>query len=197
MFRLSFLVLSLVVSGLIVFWAAPIILNGSADPIWQKTFLGQESAGLKELLEEKKILNEALINADKIKDKIAELNRAEESISAEDLAKLEKFIPDHIDNINLIIDVNNIAFRHGLSLKDVKVREAEARATQSTPLTGQNQISETFISFSVAGDYAALISFLDGLANSLRVADVTNLSFSVDNIGVNQYNFEVKTYWVK
>lgn len=206
MARLIFIILSLILSGFIVFSAGGVILNGSTDPTMQKIFLGNNSQGLKQLLAQRDTLNEALTNAGKLKTKIASLEQAEKSISPEDLAKLDKFIPDHIDNINLIIDINNIAETQGMTIKNVKVRsgtegrednsELEGLSTEE-PATGRNTIADTYLSFSIEGDYEDLLGFLENLANSLRVADVTSLSFSVDDKGNNQYNFEIKTHWVK
>jgi len=207
MSRLIFIILSLVASGLIIFSAGGIVWNGSSDTLWQKVFLSNQSAGLTQLLAEKKTLNEALQNAEKLKGKIASLEQAQKSISAEDLSKLDKFIPDRIDNINLILDINNIAAKQGMTIKNVKVRsglEEQPAGDQTGDNSmgnvagaSQDKIAETFLSFSVSGDYESLLSFLDNLANSLRVADVTSLAFAVDDKGVNQYNFELKTYWVK
>jgi hypothetical protein len=206
MARLIFIVLSLILSGFIVFYAGGVILNGSTDSTMQNIFLGKNPQGLKQLLAQKGTYNEALTNAGKLKDKIDTLEQAQKSISPEDLAKLDKFIPDHIDNINLIIDINNIAETEGMTIKDVKVRSGdkgseansalEGLSTEATA-SGRNTIASTYLSFSVVGDYEALLGFLDNLANSLRVADVTSLSFSVDDKGENQYNFEIKTHWVK
>jgi|GEM_PF-804840 Tfp pilus assembly protein PilN len=206
MARLIFIIISLILSGVIVFSAGSVVLNGSSDPTMQGIFLGDKPQGLKKLLAEKQMLNEALTNAAKLKDKIASLEQAEKNISTEDLAKLDKFIPDHIDNINLIIDINNIAETQGMTIKNVKVRSGSDTGGANNDLEGlstnvsaasQNIIADTYLSFSVAGDYESLLNFLDNLANSLRVADVTSLSFSVDDKGVNQYNFEIKTHWVK
>lgn len=204
MTRLVFIVVSLLASVLIVFSAGGVVRGGSTDPLMQKIFLGGHAEGLNQLLADKKKLNEAITNAEKLKSKIASLEQAEKSISQEDLDKLDKFIPDHIDNINLIIDINNIAERQGMTIKNVKVRSGledsgatGAEAAASVAASGQNIIAETFLSFSVSGDYQSLLNFLDSLANSLRVADVSSLSFTVDDKGVNQYNFEIKTYWVK
>lgn len=207
MTRLLLIILSLIASGLAVFSAGGAILNGGSDTLIQQLFNQTEGQGLNQLLAQKKILNDAISNAEQLKGKIAGLEQAQKAIKPEDLAKLDKFIPDHIDNINLIIDINNIATRQGMTIKNVKVRggledeEAAAKnglATESgIASTGQNKIAETFVSFSVAGSYDSLLKFLDDLSNSLRVADVTSLSFSVDDKGVNQYNFEIKTFWVK
>lgn len=205
MTRLILIILSLVLSGLIVFSAGGVVWGGSTDPLIQKIFLGGKAEGLTQLLSDKKTLNEAITNAEKLKSKIAKLEESQKNIKQEDLDKLDKFIPDHIDNINLIIDINNIAERHGMTIKNVKVRSgledagavlSEGKAS-SIAASGQNTIAETFLSFSVSGDYESLLNFLDSLANSLRVADVTSLSFTVDDKGINQYNFEIKTYWVK
>ena len=207
MSRLIFIIISLILSGLIIFSAGGIVLNGSSDSLMQGIFLGGHPEGLNQLLADKKTLNDAIANAEKLKSKITGLEQAEKNIKPEDLAKLDKFIPDHIDNINLIIDINNIATRQGMTIKNVKVRSGLDESGNSVPssgavadtvaASGQNQIAETYLSFSVSGDYNSLLSFLDGLANSLRVADVTSLSFTVDDKGINQYNFELKTYWVK
>ncbi len=206
MTRLILILVSLALSGLIIFSAGGIVWGGSADPLMQKIFLGGQAEGLNQLLADKKVLNSAITNAEKLKSKIASLEQAEKSIAPQDLAKLDKFIPDHIDNINLIIDINNIAARQGMIIKDVKVHSGldDVGATSapesdvaSAASSGKNIIAETYLSFSVTGDYQSLLSFLDSLAGSLRVADVTALSFTVDDKGINQYNFEIKTYWVK
>jgi Tfp pilus assembly protein PilN len=204
MTRLILIIVSLVLSGLIVFSAGGVVWNGSADATMQSIFLGGKSEGLTQLLVDKKNLNEAIANAEKLKSKISQLEQTQKSIKPEDLDKLDKFIPDHIDNINLIIDINNIAERHGMTIKNVKVRSGlEEGAVPADGIgsdvaaSGQNTIAETFLSFSVSGDYESLLNFLDSLANSLRVADVSSLSFTVDDKGINQYNFEIKTYWVK
>lgn len=204
MTRLIFIVLSLVVSVLIIFGAGNAVLNGSSSALMQQILLGNTNEGLKTLLAEKAQLNEAISNARALDAKIDKLTEAKNNISQGDLAKLDKFIPSHIDNVNLIIDINNIATRHGMIIKNVKVRSGNEEGNPDSQasdrlsvVSSQNKIADTYLSFSVTGNYDSLLGFLDSLADSLRVADVNSLSFSVDSKGVNQYNFEVKTYWVK
>lgn len=173
-------------------------MKGGSDSVWA-FLLGTDKVGLNELLVERANLNQALANADRIKNKILDLQKAESSISAEDLDKLNKFIPSYIDNVNLLIDINNIAIKRGMTIKNVKVRSDSKRpetATASANL-GQTGILPAYMSFSITGNYETLVGFVDDLASSLRVIDPVSLSFSVDEKGVNQYNFEVKTYWVK
>ncbi|MFA6254178.1 MAG: type 4a pilus biogenesis protein PilO [Candidatus Paceibacterota bacterium] len=199
MSKLIFSIFCLVVSVVLVFSAGSAILNGGSDSPWS-FLLGENNKGLNELLAERASLNQALANADRIKNKIVDLQKIESSISADDLDKLNKFIPSHVDNVNLIIDVNNIAAKQGVIIKNVQVRSTPDSSTSGAPvetLSNQKGILPTYMTFSVSGNYQVLTSFLDDLANSLRVVDPSSLSFAVDEKGLNQYNFEIKTYWVK
>lgn len=62
---------------------------------------------------------EALQKAQEMRTLRDELLAKRKSFSANDVAKLERILPDNVDNIRLIIDINNIAVRHSLSLTDV------------------------------------------------------------------------------
>lgn len=204
MSRLLFIILALIISVWAVFGAGAAILNGSDGSFSQQVLLGNTNQGLKALLAEKKELNEAISNARALDSKIEELTEVRNNIKPEDITRLDKFIPSRIDNVNLVIDINNIASRHGMLIKNVKV-ETGGGEENKIPVSvdrlevasSENVIADTSLSFSVSGNYQSLLSFLDDLANSLRVADVTSLAFSVDDKGTSQYDFQIKTYWVK
>jgi Tfp pilus assembly protein PilO len=191
-------------SAVLVFSAGSAVMNGVDSSSVYFSLLGgkvgdEKQMGLTELLAEKDKYKQALANAERIKTKIIDLQKVESSISQEDLAKLNKFIPSHIDNVNMLIDVNNIAAKQGMTIKNVRIRSTADSASGSSEsvLSGPTGILPTYMSFSVSGNYQTLTNFLDDLANSLRVVDPVSLSFAVDEKGLNQYNFEVKTYWVK
>lgn len=197
MSKLIFSLFCLILSAVLVFSAGSAVMQGGADSVWA-FLLGADKVGLNQLLIERGNLNQALANADRIKNKILDLQKAENSISAEDLDKLNKFIPSYIDNVNLLIDINNIAIKRGMTIKNVKVRDSKRPETAAASASlSQTGILPAYMSFSITGNYETLVGFLDDLASSLRVIDPVSLSFSVDEKGVNQYNFEVKTYWVK
>ena len=194
MAKLIFAILCLIISATLVFSAGGAVLNGGANSIWD-FLLGDNTVGLKDLLTQRTNLNQTLADINGIEAKILELQQIKSSISQEDLDKLEKFIPNHVDNVNLIIDINNIAAKQGMALKNVRVQSTAGSG--GSKAVSSSGIQPTFMSFSVTGNYQTLIKFLDGLANSLRVVDPVSLSFAVDEKGLNQYNFEIKTYWVK
>jgi len=194
MAKLIFAILCLIISATLVFSAGGTVLNGGANSVWD-FLLGDNSVGLKDLLTQRANLNQTLADINGIKAKILEFQKIKSQISEADLEKLDKFIPNHVDNVNLIIDINNVATKQGLALKNVRVQSATDSSGSKTISPGG--IQSTLMSFSVIGNYQTLMKFLDGLANSLRVVDPVSLSFAVDEKGLNQYNFEIKTYWVK
>ena len=197
MSKLIFSVFCLIISAVLVFSAGGAILNGGANSLWAP-LLGENPKGLNELLTEKASYNKTLADIGRIKTKLVDLQKIQSSISQTDLDKLNKFIPSHIDNVNLIIDVNNIAAKQGMTIKNVRVGgTTNSTGATDSSLSSPNGILPATMSFSVSGNYQTLLGFLDDLANSLRVVDPVSLSFAVDEKGLNQYNFEIKTYWVK
>ncbi|MFA5000786.1 MAG: type 4a pilus biogenesis protein PilO [Candidatus Paceibacterota bacterium] len=192
--KLIFAILCLIISAILVFSAGGAVLNGGSNSVWA-FLLGDNTVGIKDLLAQRTNLNQTLADINGIKAKILELQQIKNSISKTDLDKLDKFIPNHVDNVNLIIDINNIAAKQGMTLKNVRVQSTAG--SSGSKVTSPSGIQPTFMSFSVTGNYQTLMKFLDGLANSLRVVDPASLSFAVDEKGLNQYNFEIKTYWVK
>ncbi|MCX6712401.1 MAG: type 4a pilus biogenesis protein PilO [Candidatus Vogelbacteria bacterium] len=202
MSKLIFAIFCLILSATLVFWAGGAVLNGTNDAGLMYWILGggpgENPKGLNELLTEKASYNKTLADIGRIKTKLIDLQKTQSSISQTDLDKLNKFIPSHIDNVNLIIDVNNIAAKQGMTIKNVRVGGAtNSVGVTDSNLASPNGILPATMSFSVSGNYQTLLGFLDDLANSLRVVDPVSLSFAVDEKGLNQYNFEIKTYWVK
>jgi len=48
------------------------------------------------------------------------------ALSSEDRDRLDKMLPNTVDNIRLIIDLNSVALRHGFSLRDIKAAASNA-----------------------------------------------------------------------
>ncbi|MFA6404839.1 MAG: hypothetical protein WCW03_02460 [Candidatus Paceibacterota bacterium] len=152
--------------------------------------------------------SEAIANSDKlikVRDKVLKEYNA---LSAEDRDRLDKMIPNTVDNIRLIIDLNNVASRRGISLKNVKADTSEAiggTVSNSIPSSIGNRgeyiptpvLDEVNISFSVSASYEKFIDFMRDLEINLRVMDLTHLSVSVNESGIYDYGVELSTYWLR
>ena len=167
------------------------IFFGYIDPMYQNT--------IKPLQSQIAQYNSVLASAQALLAKRDALNAKYTSIDPNDIAKLEKMLPDTIDNIRLVIDLNGIAQRYGMSISNLNLSGANATsASQPTTISSNGQLyGSVTIGFSVTTTYDTFLSFLKDLEQSLRILDVTQISFSSTPSGLYTYTLTIKTYWLK
>jgi Tfp pilus assembly protein PilO len=121
------------------------------------------------------------------------------AISDQDKTRLDKIVPDNIDNIRLTIDISGIAARHGITAAGITTSaDAKSPATNlSLATSAKGSLSTVTVSFGVTTTYANFISFLEDLERSLRIIDVTGITLSASANGVYTYGVTMNTYWLK
>jgi Tfp pilus assembly protein PilO len=151
---------------------------------------------------------------DQALDKAAQLQQIKQALLARynafdpnDVDRLQKMLPDHVDNIGLILDLNSLASRFGMSLENVDVTNTGTASTDVASATiGSNQedYESLTLRFTTHSTYNNFESFLDDLEASLRIVDLVALSITRDsgvNASVNgqlyQFQVTIKTYWLK
>ena len=145
----------------------------------------------------------ALAAADRFAEKESELLLQREGIPTEGIARIEAFLPDGVDNVQLILDLNSLASRSGLQLSDFDVASSEEGETESP--RGQDQLSlqsdgpseSLDISVSAVGTYASFKSFLEGVEWSLRPLDLVELTVQDSQTGVYNYDMTFRIYWLR
>ena len=157
--------------------------------------------------QEVKALSVQASSYDDALDKAQELRRTRDQLLSkrntfkeEDIKKLERVLPDNVDNIRLIIDINNVASRHGLSLKDVAIGSVGAGTSAGRSLSvtsGGETIGSVEVGFSVQAGYDDFLAFLRDLEHSLRIVDVQRLDFSVGEGTEFEYSLTIRTYWLR
>ena len=118
-------------------------------------------------------------------------------ISDEDKTRLAKALPDQVDNVRLIIDVDTIASKYGMKLKNAQVTADAAAGAAGVASADGKRYSTVTLGFSVNGSYDKLKLFLADLEKSLRIVDINSLSFSADDHDNNEYSIILKTYWFR
>lgn len=161
---------------------------------------------IKDLQQEKTLYNDALDNATRASETFATLQGKYNSIPQSEVEQIKRFLPDNIDNIRLVIDINNIALRHGMAIKGVKVDSSAPAGSKNTPAAGslgvavdEGGIGTVGVGFSVTGTYDNFLSFLKDLEKSMRLVDITAISVTAPTPGktTSDYGVSVKTYWLK
>jgi len=148
----------------------------------------------------------ALENANRLKDRQTELLDLENFMDQNDLNNLKQFLPNNIDNVRLIIDINNIAKKRGLIVKNPTIANDTAASAGANAPAGQtgtggakspSDKTSVVFSFSVSASYDIFKLFLDDLTHSLRMVDIESVSFVGNDKNFYDYKISLRTYWLK
>ena len=166
-------------------------------------FLKPQYQSARALQQQVAVYNSSLDTADKLKTSREELIAKYNSISKTDLDNIRSLLPDTVDNIRLVIQLDALAARNGLStIKNVNYQTEKEKQENETPETSRLPYGEFVISFETSGQYKNFLSFLSDLEENLRLVDVTEVSFlegstAATASGVLSYKLTLKTYWLK
>lgn len=168
------------------------------------------------------VYNKALASTTELQQTRDELVENYKSISQEDKDRLEHFLPSSVNNIQLILEIEKLANRNGMPIKDIEFEGENKTNSQQKAKTskdsGQKDDQESLsygvfpLVFAVDGKYDNFVSFLKEVELNLRMVDVKGVSFSVpqegssavsvqksDSKDPNIYSFKVDAdiYWLK
>ncbi|HEY0907931.1 MAG TPA: type 4a pilus biogenesis protein PilO [Candidatus Paceibacterota bacterium] len=108
---------------------------------------------------------------------------------------LAKLLPDNIDNVRLIIDLDEMAKKYSMRIRNFRADSVEQKDTIGKTNDPYGTLT---LSFSTTASYATFLNFLKDLEHSLRVIDVTAIEFDAsDTNNLYDYSVTVKTYWLK
>jgi len=175
-----------------------------------------------------------ITQSDAALDKAAELQKLRQTLLSRfntfdpaDLDRLQKLLPDHVDNVRLILDLDNLAEDAGLALQNVDVSSAQKQTAKNQTALGaigaSNQKYDSLaLTFSTATTYSDFVGFLKSLESSLRIVDLASLTITPSQSGVAvasatnafpasnarnpagsrseplyTFNMTLRTYWLK
>ncbi len=159
--------------------------------------------------------NQALSHSTELQKVRDDLVNSFNSISKDNKDKLVKFLPNTVDNIELILEIQQIAGSHGMSLTNITFEppknteeEKDAQGRPIVQASGDPSMAKPYgvfdLEFKTKAHYDTMVSFLKDLEKNLRVVDITSMSFIVPNTkGENvdpflfDYDIKIKTYWLK
>ena len=154
-----------------------------------------------------KILKERIAEYNKAIDKSEELVRVKNQLadkknkmSEEDRGRIEKLLPDSIDNIRLVIDINNIARPYGIVLKGLRFASTGQSSNQNQreiTIGGNDTTGSVVMSFNITARYQTFREFIKDLEKSLRLVDVTSVSVKNSNQDFYDFDVTIKTYWLR
>ncbi|HVW71624.1 MAG TPA: hypothetical protein VHB93_00540 [Candidatus Paceibacterota bacterium] len=146
----------------------------------------------------------ALAAASNFSDNEAKLEQERAGIPSDQIDRLAVFLPDSVDNVQLILDLNALAQRSGVVLSNfttaASANSGTTDGTNDTPDQGGHStgpiVDSLTVSVSATGTYDAFRTFLASAEQSLRPLDVTQLSVTDSDTGVYTYQVSFKIYWL-
>jgi len=102
------------------------------------------------------------------------------TFSSDDLTRLNKLLPDHIDNVRLTLDLDSLAARYGMAIQNVTLNTKrpveDKQGSVLGALSAQHKPYDSLmLQFSTIGTYDSFRRFILDLEASLRIVDVTAL----------------------
>lgn len=163
-----------------------------------------------------KVLQHEMTQYDQALERANELQSLKQSLLSRynafnpaDIDKLHKLLPDHVDNVRLVLDFDTLANRHNLALQNVVIGRGSADAASPGKSSGaekiganNNKYDSLTLKFSTQGTYRDFVAFMDDAQLSLRIVDLVALTLSRGGDsqgGEEMYRFDItiRTYWLK
>lgn len=176
----------------------PLILIAAAVGLFA-LYTNPQYQQIKALQTQVSSFNDALDKANELKGIRDQLLSRRNTFATENVQKLEHILPDNVDNIRFIIDINNIASRRSLSLSNVSVGTvSDSKVARNALSVGQSgdPVGSASVSFSLTASYDDFLSFLQDLEHSLRIVDVQVLDFKPAAAGRYEISLTIRTYWL-
>ncbi|MBI5405785.1 hypothetical protein HY972_01995 [Candidatus Kaiserbacteria bacterium] len=179
---------------LIAFFVAIGILFGYASPTWSGSIAATKAAIAAD--------DEALAAAREYAAKQSELAAARSAIDPQGLVRLSALLPDSVDNVGLILDLNALAARSGLSLANIDVIGSSAPsasdgASDALSAAGRNPVGSIDLALSAVGTFSALQAFLGGVEKSARLLDIREIVVKGSDTGIYTYQITTRLYWLR
>ncbi len=162
--------------------------------------------------------NKALDNSKNLQKTRDNLISDYKAITLKDKDRINRFLPNTVNNIQLILEIQQIASKHGLSIQNInfkppvsdsaplKVDEKPVKTAKSAKPKEVILFGTFDLDFKTRADYDTFLSFVSDLEQNLRLIDIVSVEFAVPEptkvlVGVdpNIYDFslKIKTYWLK
>jgi len=148
------------------------------------------------LTAEKQKYTDTLAMISNIENKKNELLTKFNNISAADRKDIETILPNSLDFVNLISQIDSVAAKYGISIDKVSSKET-GTSDKSGETTSSQSYQSAIIEFSFDATYEKFNIFLNDLEKSLRILDIKSIKLTTKDNGIYTYNVQFQTYWLK
>lgn len=132
------------------------------------------------------------------------LQTAYNQIGPDERRELEKLLPDTVDNVRLVLDINNIAEQYQINIQNIDISKdalgvdgEEQNSSVATSIDRTTDIGTIRLGFTVTSTYEIFLNFMKDLEETRRIVDIRSLSIRTTPAGVMSYDVVIDTYWLR
>jgi Tfp pilus assembly protein PilO len=158
--------------------------------------------------------DEALAKTREIQELKSSLLSRYNLFAGANLDRLQKMLPDNVDNVRLVLDMDGIASNYGIRIQNVAVQEPGGGRDDAsgTVLNGGSVPNRPYqsltLQFEVVSTYEEFVFLLRDLESSLRIVDLVSLTMQPRSVGrvgsegstvsepVYSFGVALRTYWL-
>ena len=169
-------------------------------------FIDPQIKGIEAVNQTIRVNDEMIELGNNLREDREQLQEKYSNISSADKEILRKILPDTVDNVRLILDINNIADDFGITITNIGVEGGSNSETEENENSVIDANTTGFdygaieLSFSVVSTYNNFKRFMMDLEDSLRLVDITSFSVAPASTETGElYSFSVSlnTYWLR
>jgi Tfp pilus assembly protein PilO len=119
-------------------------------------------------------------------------------IPVADKKSIDTVLPNSLDFVKLISQIDSVAGSQGIMLDKINSRETDSSVGESVAeAKPARPYHSAIISFSFTTTYEKFNVFMAALEKSLRILDVKSLKIEALENGLYIYSVDLETYWLK
>jgi Tfp pilus assembly protein PilO len=155
---------------------------------------------IKTKIAEKSEYTKVLTRVKQIKEKREAVLADYNSISPDEIDRLNKIIPEKVEAVPMLNNLSAIGERYGVLIKDFKVAETDPASHDVTGASSIGGHKTTAITIHLTGSYEQFLNFLEDVEYSLSLIDVTSLNIipgalsKTGQAGLMEFALEANTY---
>lgn len=153
---------------------------------------------IKSLRKQVSSYNETINTAKKVRSSIDKTLGEYNAISQDNVDRINKMIPSGADSMKLVIQIDEMTRKNGLSLASIDFKDVIDEKPASLSSKNGGRTAETVsLSIKARGSYESFHSFVEKLEKSLRLIDINSVKISP--VGQDDYSFSIEavSYWRK
>jgi Tfp pilus assembly protein PilO len=176
-------------AAVILFLAAIGLVFLVARPMWDEIAL---------MRTESRDISDNLAQLKEVEALRDELLNTYNSISKDDLARLEEFLPSKPTSEDILVSMENLAIARGILLKNVNFAVVSESTSQAqSAVSSPNLASTITYNFNLTSSYEAFRTLVEAFEKSARLTDVSDIAFSSTDGAVYNIALKARSYYQK